>query len=184
MSLHGLQIGLTVQRRVHVARANRIASYPVRRPLRRQALAKLDHSRLGSVVSALFLRVQDAYAGDGAEEDYRAGGFGGDHGAGAGLRDEEGAGEIDIDEGAEEGGRVALGGEIGAEEDFWLRGIPASNSSGARGKKGGRVGVGKGGGASYSTTPAELMTMLGVPRSDVMLATTSVMAFSSRTSTL
>lgn len=86
------------------------------RPLRRQTLTKLDHSRLGSVVSALFLRVQDAYAGDGAEEDDGAGRFGGDHGAGTSLRDEEGAVEVDVDEGAEEGGWVALGGEIGAGE--------------------------------------------------------------------
>ena len=116
MSLNSLQIRLAVQRRIHIPRADRIAAHPMRRPLRRQALAELDHGRLGRVVSALFLGMQDADAGDGAEEDDRAAGVGGDHGAGAGLRDEKGAGKVNVDEGAEEGSWVALGGEVGAGE--------------------------------------------------------------------
>lgn len=39
-------------------------------------------------------------------------------------------------------------------------------------------------GRSYSTTPAELITMSTEPRSEVILATTSAIAFSSRTSAL
>ena len=65
------------------------------------------------LVSALLLRVQDAEAGDGGEEDDGAAGAGGDHVAGAGLGDEEGAGEVDVEESAEHGRVVGFGFDVG-----------------------------------------------------------------------
>lgn len=65
------------------------------------------------LVGALLLRVEDAEAGDGGEEDDGAAGAGGDHAAGAGLGDEEGAGEVDVEEGAEGGGVVGFGFDVG-----------------------------------------------------------------------
>ena len=70
------------------------------------------------LVSALLLRVQDAEAGNGGEEDDGAFGLGGHHVAGAGLGDEEGAGEVDVEQGAEHGGVVGFGFDVGA---FWVR---------------------------------------------------------------
>lgn len=66
MPLNALQIRLVVQLRIHIPRTNRIAPDAVRGPFRSQALAQLYHGRLGRVVGALFLRVEDADAGDGA----------------------------------------------------------------------------------------------------------------------
>jgi len=88
MLFHSLQISFVVQRRVHIARTNGVASYTVRCPFRGQALAELDHAGFGGVVRALLLGVKDAHAGDGAEEDDGAGGLMVDHGAGADCGDE------------------------------------------------------------------------------------------------
>lgn len=66
MPLDPLQIRLVVQLRIHVPRTDRIAPDATRGPFRSQALAQLDHGRFGRVVSALFLGVEDADAGDGA----------------------------------------------------------------------------------------------------------------------
>lgn len=57
--------------------------------------------------------MQDAEAGDGGEEDDGAPRAGGDHAAGAGLGDEEGAREVDVEEGAEGGGVVGFGFDVG-----------------------------------------------------------------------
>lgn len=65
------------------------------------------------LVGALLLRVQDAEAGNGGEEDDGAPRAGGDHAAGAGLGDEEGAREVDVEEGAEGGGVVGFGFDVG-----------------------------------------------------------------------
>lgn len=58
--------------------------------------------------------MQDAEAGDGGEEEDGAAGAGGDHVAGAGLGDEEGAGEVGVEEVAEEGCVVGLRFYVGA----------------------------------------------------------------------
>lgn len=58
--------------------------------------------------------MQYAGTGDGGEEDYGAGGVGSYHVVGAGLGDEEGASQVYVEEGAEEGWGVGLGGDVGA----------------------------------------------------------------------
>ena len=72
MPLNPLQIRLIIQLRIHIPGTDGIAPDAKRGPLRSQALAQLYHGRLGRVVGALFLRVEHADAGDGAEEDYAA----------------------------------------------------------------------------------------------------------------
>ena len=69
----------------------------------RKGKERSGDARRGSnlLVRALLLGVQDAEAGDGGEEEDGAAGAGGDHMAGAGLGDEEGAGEVGVEEVAE-----------------------------------------------------------------------------------
>lgn len=121
--------GILVQLRIHIPRTDGIDPHPPPRPLRRQRPCQLHDRRLGGVVGALLLRVQDARAGDGGDEDDGATaalGFGGmlevgvgvgggaDHVAAAGLGDKEGAGEVDVEEAAELGGGVGFGFDVGA----------------------------------------------------------------------
>ena len=63
--------------------------------------------------------MQDAEAGNGREEQDGAAGAGGDHVASACLGDEEGTGEVDIEELAEHGGVVGFGFDIGAVVGEW-----------------------------------------------------------------
>ena len=58
--------------------------------------------------------MQDAHAGNGREEEDGAAGAGGDHVAGAGLGDEEGPGEVDVEEGAEHGRVIGFRFDVGA----------------------------------------------------------------------
>ncbi len=58
--------------------------------------------------------MQDTEAGDGREEKDGAAGAGGDHVASAGLGDEEGACEVDVEEFAEQGRVVGFGFDVGA----------------------------------------------------------------------
>lgn len=75
------------------------------------------------LVGALLLRVEDAEAGDGGEEDDGAAGAGRDHAAGAGLGDEEGAREVDVEEGAEGSGVVGFGFDVGTGFGFGWFGL-------------------------------------------------------------
>lgn len=86
----------------------------MRCPLGGEGFGQLGHGRFGGVVGALLLRVQDAGAGDGGEEDDGAAGLRTDHVASAGLGDEEGAGEVDVEEVTEQGGVVGFGFDVGA----------------------------------------------------------------------
>ena len=70
---------LPVQRGIHVPGSDGVDPDAVRGPLRGEGFGQLGHGRFGGVVGALLLRVQDAGAGDGGEEDDGAAGFGGDH---------------------------------------------------------------------------------------------------------
>lgn len=72
--------------------------------------------------------MQDPGAGDGGEEDDGPAGAGGDHVARAGLGHEEGAREVDVEEGAEHGGVVRFGFDVGA---LWC--APVSVGSGGTG---------------------------------------------------
>ena len=118
--------------------------------------------------------MQDTETGDGRHEYDGAAGFCRDHVPSASLRDEEGAGEVDVDEFAEHGGVVGFGFDVRA---WAIR---------QRGNRGGcidryrylRIRW------AYSTIPAELITISTEPRSEVTFAITSAMAFSSRTSAL
>ena len=66
------------------------------------------------LIRTLLLRVQDTEAGDGREEHDGAAGAGGDHVVGAGLGDEEGACEVDVEEVAELARVVGFGSDVGA----------------------------------------------------------------------
>ena len=140
------------------------------------------------LVCTLLLRVQDAETRDGGEEDDGAAGAGGDHVPGAGLGYEERAGQVDVEELAEQGGVVGFGFDVGAFSGcnsvtiLELLGEMGTDDTGGqmdRGTEGYMDGA-----LTYSTIPAELITMSTEPRSDTILATTSAMAFASRTSTL
>ena len=120
--------------------------------------------------------MQDPAAGDGGEEDDGPAGAGGDHVARAGLGHEEGAREVDVEEGAEHGGVVRFGFDVGA---LWC--TPVSVGSGGDGVRLETLG---GFGGAYSTTPAELITTSTAPRSAAIRATAPATAVSSRTSTL
>lgn len=116
MRLQPIQPRLVIQRRIHVPRRYRVDPDAMLRPFRRQGLAEMDDGGFGGIVGALFLRVQDAGAGDGADEDYGAAAAAGDHVAGAGLGDEEGAGEVCVDESAENLWVVVLGFDVGVDD--------------------------------------------------------------------
>ena len=66
------------------------------------------------LVCTLLLRVQDAETRNGREEYDGAAGAGGDHVPGAGLGHEERAGQVDVEELAEQGGVVRFGFDVGA----------------------------------------------------------------------
>ena len=66
------------------------------------------------LVCTLLLRVQDAETRNGREEHDGAAGAGGDHVPGAGLGHEERAGQVDVEELAEQGGVVGFGFDVRA----------------------------------------------------------------------
>ena len=70
------------------------------------------------LIRTLLLRVQDAEARDGREEDDGATRAGGDHVAGAGLGHDEGAGEVDVEKAAELGRVVGFCFDVGAFSSF------------------------------------------------------------------
>ena len=108
---------LPIQRRVHVSRCDGVDAYGMRCPFGREGFGQLDHGCFGGVVGTLLLWVQDAGGGDGGEEDDGAAGFGGDHVARAGLRYEERARQVDVEEAPEHGGVVGFGLYVGAERE-------------------------------------------------------------------
>ena len=110
-----LQQRLPIQRRVHVPRRNHIAPNPMRCPFGGQRFRQLRDGGFGRVVGALLLRVQDAGARDGGEEDDGAAPVGGDHVVRAGLRDQEGAGQVDVHDVSEAGRGVGFRFDLGAE---------------------------------------------------------------------
>lgn len=82
------------------------------RPLRSQRPRQLHHRRLGRIVRALLLRMEDASPRNGGNEDYGASSLGLDHVAAAGLGDEERASEVDVDEASELGRVVVFGFDV------------------------------------------------------------------------
>ena len=66
------------------------------------------------LIRTLLLRVQDAEAGDGREEDDGAARASGDHVTAAGLGHDEGARQVDVEEVAELGRVVGFGFDVGA----------------------------------------------------------------------
>lgn len=103
-----------VQRRIHVAGRDSVDADGVGGPFRGEGSGHLGDGRFGGVVGALLLRVQDAGGGDGREEDDGAAGTSGDHVTSASLRDKERARQVDVEEGAEFGGGVGFGFDVGA----------------------------------------------------------------------
>lgn len=89
-------------------------------PFGREGSPKLDHGRLGGIVTALFLRVVDDRTGHGCDEDDGAASSRSDHVSCAGLRDEERAREVDVDQAAELVCFVLFGFDVGAEMVSWV----------------------------------------------------------------
>jgi len=114
-----------VQRRVHVARRDRVDADAVLGPLRRERFAEMDDAGLGGVVAGLLLGVVDDGARHGGDEDDGAGLLCLDQGPSDGLGHEERAGEVDVDETAEHAVVVFLSLDVGVgdagrvDEDVW-----------------------------------------------------------------
>ena len=106
-------MGPLVQRRLHVARGDAVDADAARGPLGRERFAELDDAGFGGVVRALLLRVEDAGAGHAGDEDHR-GRVAGRKGPGEGAGGDEGPGEVDVDQVAEERDRVGLSFDVGA----------------------------------------------------------------------
>ena len=85
MLLLPFQQRFAVQRRIHVAGRDGVDADGVGCPFRSEGFGQLGDGGFGGVVGALLLRVQDAGAGDGGEEDDGAAGFGGHHVESAGF---------------------------------------------------------------------------------------------------
>ena len=88
----------------------------MRCPFRGHGVGKLHDGSLGGVVGALLLWVQDASPGDGGDEEDTAAAVARNHVSAASLGDDEGAGEIDIEQAAEHGWVVVLGFDVGARK--------------------------------------------------------------------
>jgi hypothetical protein len=113
-ALLGVEGGNAVQGGVHVARADGVHADLVTGPLGGEGLGELDDTSLGRVVTRLLLWVVDDGSGHRGDIDDRAASLRLDHLLTDSLGDEEGAGDVDVDETAELVVVVRLGLDIGA----------------------------------------------------------------------
>jgi hypothetical protein len=97
-ALLGVKSGDTVERSVHVARADGVDANLVTGPLGGEGLGELDNAGLGGVVTGLLLRVVDHGTGHRGDVDDRTAGLGLDHLLADSLGNKEGAGDVDVDE--------------------------------------------------------------------------------------
>lgn len=115
-ALLSVEGGDTVERGVHVAGADGVDADLVTGPLSGEGLGELDDAGLGGVVARLLLRVVDDGARHGGDVDDRAAGLGLDHLLADGLGDEEGTGDVDVDEATELVVVVDLGLDVGTND--------------------------------------------------------------------
>jgi hypothetical protein len=102
-----------VQSRVHVAGADRVHTYVVFGPFSGQGFAELYDAGFGGVVARLLLGVVHDAAGHGSNEDDGAGLASCDHGLADGLRHQERASQVDVDETAEHAMVIILSLDVG-----------------------------------------------------------------------
>lgn len=81
-------------------------------PLSTQRLAKLDNTSLGGVVAGLLLGVVDNGSRHGGNQDNGSRLAGSHHGLADGLRDQEGSGQIDVDQASEHDMVIGLSGDV------------------------------------------------------------------------
>lgn len=122
-ALLGVEGGHAVERRVHVARADGVDANAVAGPLGGEGLGELHDAGFGGVVARLLLWVVDDRTGHGGDVDDGAASLQFDHLLAHGLGDEEGAGDVDVDEAAELLVVVGLGLDVGAVCAVSERGI-------------------------------------------------------------
>jgi len=84
-------------------------------PLRAERLAKHDNTGLGSVVARLLLWVVDNGSGHRCNQDDGSGLASSNHGLADCLRNEEGAGQVDVDKTTEHDWVVRLSGDVRTE---------------------------------------------------------------------
>lgn len=106
----------TVEGGVHVAGADGVHANLVTGPLGGEGLGELDDTGLGRVVTGLLLRVVDHGAGHGSDVDDRTTSLSLDHLLADGLRDEEGSGNVDVNETTELVVVVRLGLDVGTRK--------------------------------------------------------------------
>jgi len=97
-ALLGIESGNAVEGSVHVAGADRVDTNLVAGPLGGEGLGKLDNTGLRGVVAGLLLRVVHDSAGHGGDVDDRPASLSLDHLLADSLRNEEGSGDVDVDE--------------------------------------------------------------------------------------
>ena len=85
-------------------------------PLGGEGLGELNNTGLGGVVTRLLLRVVDDSAGHRGDVDDGTASLGLDHGLTDGLGNDEGAGDVDVDETTEHVVVIDLGLDVGAVE--------------------------------------------------------------------
>lgn len=116
-ALLGVKGGDAVEGRVHVAWGDGVDADVVASPLGSEGLGQLNDAGLGGIVAGLLLRVVDDGTGHGGDVDDGAALLGLDHLLADGLGDEEGAGDVDVNEAAELLVVVDLGLDVGAGEE-------------------------------------------------------------------
>ena len=115
-ALLGVQSGNTVEGGVHVAGRDAVDTNAVAGPLGSEGLGELDNAGLGSVVAGLLLRVVDDSSGHRGDVNDGSAGLGLDHSLANGLGDDEGTGDVDVDETTEHVVVIDLGLDVGAVE--------------------------------------------------------------------
>jgi hypothetical protein len=111
--LLGIKGWNAVQSRVHIARADRVHTNVVFGPFSGQGFAELNNTGFGGVVAGLLLGIVDNATGHGSNEDDGAGLASRDHGLGDGLRHQERASQIDVDETTEHAMVIVLSLDVG-----------------------------------------------------------------------
>lgn len=114
--LLSVESGNTVERSVHVSGGDGVDADVVFGPFSSKRLGQLDDASFGGVIARLLLRIVDDRAGHGCNENDGSRSLLLDHLTANGLRDEEGAVNVDIDESSEFLGGVVFSWYVGAEK--------------------------------------------------------------------
>jgi len=112
--LLSIEGGDTVECGVHVTGGDGVDTDAVASPLSGERTSKLNDSSLRGVVAGLLLGVVDDGSRHGSDEDHGHGVLDLDHLLGDGLGDQEGSGNVDVDETTEHLGGVGVGRNVRA----------------------------------------------------------------------